>query len=115
MSVADVIGEERPLRRPSRLDDEHRLGTLDHDHDHPRLVEDEGIARAQHRAARQRCSKLDAPIGPPPAVRVRPILPAKRDGVSRVRARRLWKLSVSIDPLDDDHYLRGPERAALHL
>src|SRR6185295_6166171 len=98
VTVADVIREKRPLRGGPRLDDENRFGALADGDDDTLRVEDEAVAVAKHRAARERCRELDSAITRPASVHAGALLPTERDrvGPERIRARRL-----PIDALDD--------------
>ena len=106
MAVADVVGEERPLRRRPRLDHEHRLRPLDDGHDQraPRRARSSRRRAARCRAAapcrtrrRRPTAAGRAPSADPPSraspcrARTRAPRPAAspRDTTSRDDGQRL--------------------------
>ncbi len=103
MTVADVIGEERPLRCAARLDDEDRFRPFDHGDDQLLSVEHEKVSRVKHRAARKRRAEFDAAIRPPPPMHMRAIFPAQGNSVSLVVAGPFGKFGLSIETCNDNH------------
>ena len=62
MAIADVVGEQAPLLRCTRLDDKHRLGPLHDDDDGLHLIEDEAVAVAQDRTPRKEKTKREPAV-----------------------------------------------------
>ena len=83
--------------------DEHGLGTLDDRHHQSLFIEHEAVAASEDGAARQRRAELDAAVGAPPAVHVRPILPSERDRVVGKFVGRWRKLRLPDDAVDNGH------------
>ena len=70
VAVADVVGEQRPLRRRPRLDDEHRFGPLDHGHDDRAARRGRSSRRSRSTVPRgERRAELDAAVRPAAAAR----------------------------------------------
>ncbi len=101
--VADVIREPRPLRGVTRRDEEHRLVLLDDRDDDPLGLENEPIAVAEHRPARERCTELDTAIRQAPSVHMRARLPAERHDVTREGARVWRQLRLSVNTIHNNH------------
>src|SRR5215831_15268195 len=76
--IADVVGVEAPLLWRARLDQEHRFWPLHDDDDDLRPVEDETVAAAQDRAARERKTEHEAAVGPSPSASMHSVFPSER-------------------------------------
>src|SRR5262245_36742155 len=86
--IADVVREQPPLLGVARLDDEHRLRSLDDDDDGLRVVDDQAVTAAQDRASRKGKSERDAAVRPPLRVHAQPVVPSKRQCVASIAPGR---------------------------
>jgi hypothetical protein len=101
VAVANVIGEQSPLARRRGPDDEDRFSQFLYANDDLEIVEDETVAVAQHRAARQSRRELEPGVRLAAGADLQAIFPAKRRRVAPIHGRSRRQRLEPVDVVSD--------------